>query len=350
MWDLVDENGKYYTNIEEISKDFLLVLMKPEEQMAVRYLMQGNIMYLDGIAELYSTAISIPMMNEYYFGEDVEWRLARIRGDNLKDATRLSVIDAIPQLKEDAYNMTALDFRKLRFVYSPTKDRIFLGGLNQSMDYRYRLLLRYGIPTAYPMQMQLPPRPVHKSLYFDEPIITDTEKYHKLIKMYGFKPCSCGSTAWILEKGRKKACPFCQEQRAYDLFDNIKDEKNRKTIREVMNFPDLIGLPSNVMKGTETYRQIRTILNADVLTVTIENIRDIAIVLASLVELYIERPQFGSWGFEITPICDYRVSNIKKNTERVLVLTYHSKEDIEVLKPVVKHREEKKLKTIVFRS
>ena len=50
MWDLVDENGKYYTNIEEISKDFLLVLMKPEEQMAVRYLMQGNIMYLDGIA------------------------------------------------------------------------------------------------------------------------------------------------------------------------------------------------------------------------------------------------------------------------------------------------------------
>ena len=121
MWDLVDENGKYYTNIEEISKDFLLVSMKPAEQMAVRYLMQGNIMYLDGIAELYSTSVCIPMLNEYYFGEAVEWRLAKIKGDNLKDATRLSAINAIPQLKEDAYNMTPLDMRKLRFVYSPLK-------------------------------------------------------------------------------------------------------------------------------------------------------------------------------------------------------------------------------------
>lgn len=348
MWDLLDENEKYYTNIEEISKDFLLVSMKPEEQLAIRYLMHGNVMYLDGIAELYSTSICIPMLNEFYFGENVEWRLARIQGENLKLATRLTTIDAIPQLKEDAYSMTSLDFKKLRFVYSPTKDRIFLGGINQSMDYRYRLLLRYGIPTAYPMQMQLPPRPERKNLYLDEPVITDTEKYHRLIKQYGFKPCSCGSTAWVIEKGKKIACPYCKEQRAYDLFDNIRDEKTRKTIREVMNFPDGIGLPSNVMRSTETYKQLRTILEKNVLTVTIGNVRDISIVLASLIELYIERPQYGSWGFEMTPICDYRVSKIKRDTNKVLVLTYHN--DYEEIKPIIAQREKDGRKTILFRS
>lgn len=349
MWDLVDENGKYYTNIEEISKDFLLVSMKPEEQLAVRYLMHGNVMYLDGIAELTSQRITIPMLNEYYFQQDTVWSLARIVGANHTEY--LTELTAIPQLRDNSYNMPPLDLRKLRFVYSPTKDRIFLGGINQSLDYRYRLLIRTGIP-MYEMQMKLPPRPVREHLYFDEPIITDREQFHELVQLYGFYPCGCDASAVIMNPRTQKreTCPLCKEQRAYDLFDNIRDERNKKTIRQEMNFPDWVGLPSAAMRRTETYQKIRTLLNKEVLTVTIENLRDISIVLASLVELYIERPQYGSWGFEITPICDYRVSNIKKNTDRVLILTYQNKEDIEVLKPVVKHREEKGLKTFVFRS
>lgn len=351
MWGIKDENGNMYTSKEEIAKDFLLVNMTDYEKAVLRALMTNDILPIGYIAELSATYLNIPYLEKTVFRKNVKWKLSQF---NLKTDTweRMTEQTCIPQGR-DNIQMMPLNTDKLWLQYSKDRNKIYLGGINQTTDYILRLQLRNKAINNMEMvepewnnekipisQMGLGER-IEAINRVEFPNNVEEFYQMKAYDPYSFVDCRDGcSNGLYLDEHRKQAvCPLCKDKRKKYLKEKTRDYYSKRTLREYLNIPDSVNLPGKSMTETETYKKILELRDKDF--VCIDNVKDLLIVYCTLLKLYVDRPySSGHYDLRITPVYtpDTALLNIK--TDSVLVIGWHTPEELAMVDNIREQREQ----------
>lgn len=349
MWDLYDEQGNFYRTLEDISKDFYEVNMKPNEQAVVREMMTSNKLDIGYACELGATTLNIPILDENIFGKTTYWKLSRLcvssDGEHYR-WEKMTEKNCIQEGKEYATNNTKLDISRLKLVYSPSKNRIFLTGFNQSNDYRYRLQQRANAIDKIPMSSVLSPKKSESQMGFGEKL----EAQQKILKnltdvydttdYYSFAGCrlACTEGNYIGKGGVFTPCPDCRNKRRDFALKGTKGQTSKLTIKEHLNIPAAIAMPTEQVRQHPTYKQLMEILNTDV--VVLDGFRGLNVFYCGLLELYVEKPQIGGFNFRITPVYTPTEAKLNEKTKEVLVIMSDNRgRDKELIESILAKRE-----------
>lgn len=364
MWDLVDENNNYYTNIEEIKKDFLEVVFSQENRESlevIKAIMTNNKLNIGEIVDTYPTYIAIPIIDKLYYGGDKVryYKLSEIISETeSRRLTELSThrLKAFSDNKITKAKAKKIDKNKLFLIYSPRKRKIYLGGWNQSEDYEFRKLVRAG-------QIQIPKRVeeqeqeeeeeyiigVHENLEEMglEEVVEEKFNLGKEIgreqiefinnSIYSFKGCIENGCERGISKhkksGLKVCCPECKNIRGRLIKERLIETRTNMTIREILNIPECIEMNNEILFDNRII-EICTNLKK---TVILEWQSCIALY-ESLLIMYL-------YMIKATPI--QRVKSATRMTSMILVLRVEKGEEIE-LKKIIREREQAGLRTIAL--
>lgn len=350
MWGIKDENGNMYTNKEEISKDFFLVNMTDYEKSVVRALMTDDVLPIGYIAELSATYLNIPYLEKKVFKKFTRWRLSRFNL-NTNEWERMTGTTSIPQGRDDI-QMMPLNTDKLWLLYSRDKNKIYLGGINQSADYTLRLQLRNKAvenmemvaPEWNDVKIPLSQMGIGERIEARNKIEFPTvEEFYqmKAFDPYSFVDCrnGCGNGLYLDEHRKQSVCPLCKDKRKKYLREKTRDYYSKRTLREYLNIPDSVNLPGRSMTETETYKKIMELRDKDF--VCIESVNNLLIVYCTLLKLYVDRPySSGHYDLRITPIYTPETALLNIKTDSVLVIGWHTQEELAVVDNIREQRKQ----------